>query len=284
MSTSSTFSLSTATDAEFRLVVSDLVEVQGMSWVLHELANLQGEQTKVIDDMVEDQPLTKAQVKVQRKLKKQERATEYAAQILDKHEFQVDPLQYTLKALKEMLRTGEPQAPKKKKGPNAWMCFLQDVRSGEVQGNGTKGAALTKYAGQMWRDMSAEDKQYWTDKTQIAEEDAQVLETLEKIQEESKIQEAQESEAQEDTAQESKTQETGVQVVKMKKGELSLFLHETYGWTAKEMRKYTVKELRTAQDTGVLPEEQMEARRATKQAAKQAKKLVKQALTESNFA
>ena len=178
---------------------------------------------------------TKASKKAAKKSSQQARAEELAVKIKTTHDIEVDPSKFTLKALTTMLRTGEMQEQKKPKGLSPYMRFLQHERA-ENKKTGTPIASkeLTRIAGQKWRDMTPDEKAAW--KTAPAEDNVAPAETPEKA-----------------TKKKAKASKKKAKASKMKKAELKKHLSETYGWDIKELAKFTVGELRIANETGEYP-------------------------------
>ena len=184
--------------------------------------------------------VTKASKKAAKKASQQARAETLSVKIKATHDIEVDPSKFTLKALTIMLRTGEIQEQKKRKGLSAYMRFLQHERA-ENKKVETPIASkeLTRTAGQKWREMSKDEKATWKiapTEVVVAPTEGVVAptEVVSKIVEKS-------------------TKTKKLKAPKMKKKELMEHLSQKYDWDIKELRKFTVGELRVANKTGEYP-------------------------------
>ena len=225
--------------------------------------------TNTISKKVSSKKATKASKKAAKKSSQQARAEELAVKIKTTHDIEVDPSKFTLKALTTMLRTGEMQEQKKPKGLSPYMRFLQHERA-ENKKTGTPIASkeLTRIAGQKWRDMTPDEKAAWKtapaednvapaednvapaeDNVAPAEDNVAPAETPEK---------ATKKKAKA-TKKKAKAPKMKAKAPKMKKKELKIHLSETYGWDIKKLSKFTVGELRIANETGEYPTKQEKA-------------------------
>ena len=200
----------------------------------------QGKTTK------ETKKQTKTQIRKNKKMRRIAEAEELAKKINAKHAFVVDPTEFTLSALNKMLRTGEMQEKRKKKGKNGYMRFLAQERvENKKRAEPIPSNEFVKLVGQKWREMTDEQKAAWK-----TEEPKKATEEPKKDAEEPK---------------------KAPKEPKMKKGELKIHLTEKYGWDAKLLCKFTVSELRQAMETGELPTEAMEKRKSQSKKPKKVK-------------
>ena len=237
---------------------------------------------------------TKTQIRKNKKMLREAKAEELASKIKTNHDIDVNPTEFTLTALNKILRTGEMQEKRKKKGTNGYMRFLTQERvENKKRAEPIPSNELVKLVGQKWRDMTDEQKAVWNTAEPTAEKqveeptvEKQVEEpTVEKQVEEPTAEKqvdepTAEKQVEEPTAEKQVEEPTvekqveeptaekqveepnkATQAPKMKKKELKIYLTERHGWEAKLLSKFSVIELRQAKDTGKLPFDAMKMRR-----------------------
>ena len=196
---------------------------------------------------------TKTQIRKNKKMLRIAKAEALAEKIKAKHAIDVDPTEFTLSALEKMLRTGEMQEKRMKKGKNGYMRFLTQERvENKKRAEPIPSNEFVKLVGQKWREMTDEQKAAW--KTEEPKKDA----------EEPKKATKEPKKATEEPKKAPKEP-------KMKRGGLKIHLTEKYGWNAKLLCKFTVSELRQAMETGELPTEAMEKRKSQSKKPKKVK-------------
>jgi hypothetical protein len=183
---------------------------------------------------------TKTQIRKNKKMLREAKAEELVSKIKTNHDIDVNPTEFTLTALNKMLRTGEMQEKRKKKGKNGYMRFLTQERvENKKRAEPIPSNELVKLVGQKWRDMTDEQKAVWNTADPTAEKQVEEPTAEKQVEEPNKA----------------------TQAPKMKKKELKIYLTERHGWEAKLLSKVSVIELRQAKDTGKLPFDAMKKRR-----------------------
>ena len=231
---------------------------------------------------------TKAQIRKNKKMLRIAKAEELAEKIKSTHAIDVDPTEFTLDALVKMLRTGEMQTKRSKRGKSGYMLFLAQERvENKKRDEPIPGNELVKLVGQKWREMTDEQKDAWKS-VEPTEENSNVINAPEEVKEtpeeakptpeevtnvSKKIKETPEEvkETPKEVTNVSKKIKKTPKAQKMKKGELKIYLTEKYGWDAKLLCKFTVSELRLAKETGALPLDAMEKRKIRKKTKKSKK-------------
>jgi hypothetical protein len=227
---------------------------------------------------------TKTQIRKNKKMLRIAKAEALAEKIKAKHAIDVDPTEFTLSALEKMLRTGEMQEKRKKKGKNGYMRFLTQERvENKKRAEPIPSNEFVKLVGQKWREMTDEQKAAWKteEPKKVTEEPKKVTEEPKKATEEPKKATEEPKKATEEpkkvteepkkATEEPKKATEEPKEPKMKKGELKIHLTEKYGWDAKLLCKFTVSELRQAMETGELPTEAMEKRKSQSKKPKKVK-------------
>ena len=204
--------------------------------------------------------ITKKAAAQERKRQREAKAQELVQKIKETHDIDIDPNDYTQKAMKTILRTGKLEPKRKQKGhvTNNYMNFLANRRQANKNSDDIRpDKEVRDAATQEWRAMSKEEKNEWVTKQDQVEEN--------KPQEQNEVEENKPQEQNEveenntqDQVEENNTQEVKQvskptkSFAKMKKQELTTYLEETYGWDIN--KKCTVKQLRQAAADGVCPE------------------------------
>jgi len=226
---------------------------------------------------------TKTQIRKNKKMIREAKAEELAEKIKATHDIDVNPTEFTLNALNKILRTGEMQEKRKKKGKNGYMRFLTQERvENKKRTEPIPSNELVKLTGQKWRDMTDEQKAVWNTAEPTVEKqtDEPTAEkqtdepTAEKQIDEPIAEPTAEKQVEEPKKATKATKATkAAKAPKMTKPKLKIHLTEKYGWDAKLLCKFNVTELRQAKETGELPTEAMEKRKSQNKKDKKSKKV-----------
>ena len=208
--------------------------------------------------------ISKARKKENKKADQLVRAQELAVKIKATHDLDVDPSKFTLKSLTIMLRTGEMQKERTNKKLSNYMRFLANERKENKKlAEPLNSKQLMVNVGEKWRQMSSEEKKQWNSEPIVNETSTVIVDVSEKVEEPTKSVDTTVSEKAEEPKKPIKKKKAKKEK-KMTKKQVAEFLIEKHGWDAKLLKKFTVAELRIAKETGKLPTEEMEKRKATK--------------------